>query len=195
MGQLPREKLEHKTPPGLSTEQRTERKKPAADHPPPGTGSQSRKDWKGATADLERLYLPNCKQAPLLRLLGVLDSHHLPHKGRQRSTQKTEQQRQKRRQVAVTVLAKHLSYLDLGRAQNAGPTKSEPLRATREPSLSGLDRRGACRLGPVSDGSQQSNVVPEWCKPCAWPCPAWLRHCEHMPVLFAYSIPTFPQCD
>ena len=75
------EKLEHKTPPGPSTEQRTEQKKPAADHPPPGTGSQSRKGWKGAIADPARLYLPNCKQASLLRLLGVLDSHHLPHRG------------------------------------------------------------------------------------------------------------------
>ena len=104
--------------------------KPAADHPPPGTGGQSRKDWKGAIADPERLYLPNCKQASLLRLLGVLDSHRLPHKGRQRYTQKTEQQRQKRRHVAATALAKLLSYSDLGRAQNAVPTESEPLRAT-----------------------------------------------------------------
>ena len=69
--------------------------------------------WKGAIAALERLYLPNCKQASLLRLLGVLDSHHLPHKGRQRSTQKTEQQRQKRRQVAAITLATLLSYSDL----------------------------------------------------------------------------------
>ena len=105
-------------------------KQPAADHPPPGTGSQSHKGWKGAIADPERLYLPNCKQAPLLRLLGVLDSHNLPHRGRQRSTQKAEQQRQKRRQVAVTALAKLLSYSDLGRAQNAVPTESVPLRAT-----------------------------------------------------------------
>ena len=66
----------------------------------------------------------------MLRLLGVLESHHLPHKGRQQYTQKTEQQRQKRRQVTVTVLAKHLSYSDLGRAQNAVPTESELLRAT-----------------------------------------------------------------
>ena len=71
-------------------------KKPAADHPPLGTGSQSRKDWKGAIADRERLYVPNCKQAPLLRLLGVLDSHNLPHGVGQQSTQKAEQQRQKR---------------------------------------------------------------------------------------------------
>ena len=73
-----------------------ERKKPAADHSPPGTGSQSPKDWKGAIADPERLYVPNCKQAPLLRLLGVLDSHNLPHGVRQRPAQKAEQQRQKR---------------------------------------------------------------------------------------------------
>ena len=97
---------------------------------PPGTGSQSRKGWKGAIADPEILYLPNCKQAPLLRLLGVLDSHHLPQKGRQWYTQKTEQQRQKRRQVAATALARLLSYSDLGRAQNAVPTESEPPRAT-----------------------------------------------------------------
>ena len=106
-----------------------ERKKPAADHPPTGKGSQSRKDWKGAIADPERLYLPNCKQAPLLRLLGVLDSHHLPYKGRQRSTQKAEQQRQERRQVAATALAKLLSYSDLGRAQSAVPAEYVPLRA------------------------------------------------------------------
>ena len=105
-------------------------KQPAADNPPPGTGSQSSKGWKGAIAAPERLYLQNCKQASLLRLLGVLDSYHLPHKGHQRYTQKSEQQRQKRRLAAVTALAKLLSYLDLGRAQNAVPTKSEPRRAT-----------------------------------------------------------------
>ena len=105
-----------------------EREKPAADHPLLGTGSQRGKDWKWAIADPERLYLPNCKQASLLRLLGVLDSHHLPHKGHQRSTQKTEQQRQKRGQVAAIVLAKLLSYSDPGRAQNTVPTV--PLRTT-----------------------------------------------------------------
>ena len=57
------------------------------------TGSQSPKGWKEAIAVPERLYLPNCKQASLLtRLLGVLDSHHLPDKGRQQYTQKSEQQ-------------------------------------------------------------------------------------------------------
>ena len=66
----------------------------------------------------------------MLRLLGVLDSHHLPHKGHQRYTQKTEQQRQKRRQFAETELTNFLSYLDLGRAQNTVSTESEPLRTT-----------------------------------------------------------------
>ena len=56
------------------------------------TGSQSCKGWKGPIAALERLYLPNGKQACLLRLPGVLDSHHLPDKGRQQYTQNTEPQ-------------------------------------------------------------------------------------------------------
>ena len=74
-----------------------EQKELAADHPPLVTGSQSLKGWKGAIAALERLYLPNCKQASLLRLLGVLDSHHPPDKGHQGSTQKAEQQGRERR--------------------------------------------------------------------------------------------------
>ena len=49
----------------------------------------------------------------MLRLLGVLDSHHPPEKVRQLYTQKTGQQGQERRQVAETALAKHLSYSDL----------------------------------------------------------------------------------
>ena len=65
----------------------------AADHPPPVTGSQSPKGWKGTIAALEKLYLPNCKQASLLtKTSWGLDSHHLPDKGRQRYSQKTERQ-------------------------------------------------------------------------------------------------------
>ena len=93
------------------------------------TGSQSLKGWKGAIAAQERHYLPKCKQASLLRLLGILDSHHLPDKGLQQYTQKTEKQRQKRRLVTATAFAKLLSYSDLGRTQNAVQTESEPLRA------------------------------------------------------------------
>ena len=40
---------------------------------------------------VEPEWFVHCKQASLLRLLGVLDSYHLPHKGRQRYIQKTEQ--------------------------------------------------------------------------------------------------------
>ena len=68
----------------------------AADHPPLVTGSQSHKGWKGAIAAPERLYLSNCKEASLLRLLGVLDSHHRPEKESQWYTQKIEQQGRER---------------------------------------------------------------------------------------------------
>jgi len=37
----------------------------------------------------------------------------------------------------------HLSFLDLGRAQNAGPTKSVPLRTTQVPEPEQL-RAGKC---------------------------------------------------
>ena len=91
----------------------------------------------------------------------MLDSHHLPHKGRQQSTQKAEQQRQKRRQVAVIALSKLLSYSDPGRAQNAVPTESVPLRATLALNLSSLDQGSARSLGPASDSSQLSIVELE----------------------------------
>ena len=58
----------------------------------------------------------------------------------------------------------HLSYSDLGRAQNAGPTKSVPLWSTRELNLSGLDLGSACNPGPASDSSRQSNLEPERCR-------------------------------
>ena len=57
----------------------------------------------------------------------------------------------------------HLSCSDLGRAQNAGPTKSVPLRTTVYLNLSGLDLGGAGSPGPASDGSWQSNLEPEQC--------------------------------
>ena len=76
--------------PGPCTEQRTEQRELAADHPPPVTGSQSQ---KGAIAAPERHYLQNCKQASLLtKTLGVLDGQHLPEKVHWLYTQKTEWQ-------------------------------------------------------------------------------------------------------
>ena len=71
----------------------------------------------------------------------------------------------------------HLSCPDLGRAQNAGPTKSAPLWSTKNLNLSSLDLGPACKPGPASDNSQQSNLEPEQCRRgkltrCEWGKPA-----------------------
>ena len=55
----------------------------------------------------------------------------------------------------------HLSCSDLGRTQNAGPTKSAPLRTARVPEPEQL-RPGRC-MQPALDGSRQSNLEPEQC--------------------------------
>ena len=57
----------------------------------------------------------------------------------------------------------HLSCSDLGRAQNAGPTESAPLRTTECLNLSGLDLGSAYNPGLASDSSRQSNLDPEQC--------------------------------
>ena len=58
----------------------------------------------------------------------------------------------------------HLSCSDLGRAQNAGPTKSAPLRSTQVPEPEQL-RPGKCtQPRPASDSSWQSNQEPEQCR-------------------------------
>ena len=120
----------------------------------------------------------------MLRLLGVLDSHNLPHKGRQRSTQKTEQQRQKRRQVAAIALAKLLSCSDPGRAQNAVPTESEHLRAERlRPGRCTQPRASLRRF--LSEHRRTGAV----CAPREGTGPAGLRHCVHTTVLFVCGIP------
>ena len=95
----------------------------------------------------------------------------------------------------------HLSCSDLGRAQNAGPTESGPLRTTRVPELERL-RPGRCK---------QPGAGLEWFlaeQPRAWAVwagrlhalwagagPVWLRHCEHTPVLLVCSVPPSPQRD
>ena len=58
----------------------------------------------------------------------------------------------------------HPSCSDLGRAQNAGPTKSAPLWSSREPEPERL-RPGKCmQPGPTSNRSPQSNLEPEQCR-------------------------------
>ena len=55
----------------------------------------------------------------------------------------------------------HLSCSDLGRAQNAGPTLSAPLRTTQVPEPEQL--RPGRSPGPASDDSWWSNLEPEQC--------------------------------
>ena len=92
----------------------------------------------------------------MLRLLGVLDSHHLPQKGSQRSTQKTAAEAEKA-----------TSHSDRARQtpELLGPgkgTKRSPNQiCTSEGYLSGLDWGGLCSLGPASDGSWLSIIELE----------------------------------
>ena len=126
----------------------------------------------------------------MLRLLGMLDSHHLPHKGRQWSTQKTEQQRQKRQQVAVIVLAKTPELLGPGKCTKRIPNRicasegylsSEPERL--RPGKCTQPRAGL-RWFPAEHRGARAV-----CTPREGTGPAGLRHCVHMTVLFVCSIP------
>ena len=58
----------------------------------------------------------------------------------------------------------HLSFSDLGRAQNEDLTKSAPLWTTREPEPEWLNLGSACNPGPATDSSPQSNLEPEQCR-------------------------------
>ena len=58
----------------------------------------------------------------------------------------------------------HLSCSDLGRAQNAGPTKSAPLWSTQEPEPEWLRPGNCMQPRPTSNSSWQSNLEPEQCR-------------------------------
>ena len=158
------------------------------------TGSQSLKGWKWAIAAQERHYLPKCKQASLLRLLGVLDSHNPPEKELQRYSQKTEQQ------------GKAISHSDCAHQtpELLGPGKGTKCRPnqiyTSEGFLSAQPERlrpGRCmkpRAG-LRRFPRRNYVEPKWCAPRAGASPEWVRHCKHMPVIFVCSIPPSPQHD
>ena len=77
-----------------------------------------------------------------------------------------------RRDCACQILG-HLSYLDLGRAQNSGPTKSVPLWSTRVPEPECLDLGSAYNPGLASDSSQQSNLEPKQCRQGKHTCREW----------------------
>ena len=95
----------------------------------------------------------------------------------------------------------HLSCSDLGRAQNAGPAESVPLRTTRVPEPEQL-RPGRCKQ-PMAGlrwfPTEQPRAWAAWAgrlhAPWAGADPVWLRPCEHTPVLLVCSIPPSPQCD
>ena len=78
----------------------------------------------------------------------------------------------------------HLSCLDLGRAQNAGPTKSLPLRTTRLPEPERL-RPERCMQQPTAWAVWAGRAHAPWARAG----PLWLRHCEHTPVLFVCIVP------
>ena len=97
--------------------------------------------------------------------------------------------------------AHHLSCSDLGRAQNAGPTESAPLRTTQLPESEWL-RPGKCiqpgaGLRQFPAGQPRAWAVWTGRAQAQWAGagPVWLRHCKHMPVLFVCSVPPSPQRD
>ena len=155
-----------------------------------GGGRQSR---KGATVAPERHPLPNCKQTSLLTKTSW-DSGRLTSAGRvaardqlpRRDTQHTWEHGTDTHPLlpikssggdrAVNKSQPstggdcahqepgHPSCSDLGRAQNAGPTKSAPLWSSREPEPERL-RPGKCmQRGTTSNCSLQSNLEPEQCR-------------------------------
>ena len=163
-------KAQPKTPPGLLTEQRTEQSSPPADRTillrwQAGEGSKSQ---KGAITAPERHYLPNCKQASLLTKVswdsrwstsaweGALVVHP---ENRAAGTGEVISRSARTHQTPG-----HLSCSDLGRAQNAGPTESVPLRTTCVPEPEWLRLGSAYNPGPASDSSWQSNLEPKQCR-------------------------------
>ena len=163
------------------------------------TGSQSQ---KGAIAAPERHYIPNCKQASLLTKTSW-------GSGRSTSTWEGAPVIHPENPVAgmgeaisrsdcALQTPHHLSYSDLGRAQNVGPTESAPLRTTQVPEPEQL-KPGRCmhpRAGLGRFPVEQPRTWAMWAgrvpAPWAGAGPVWLRHCEHTPVLFVSSVPPSP---
>ena len=164
------------------------------------TGSQS---LKGAIAAPERPDLQNCKQASLLTktswgsgqlsfawegALVVHPENRVAGMGHAIS-----------RSNCTGQTPRHLSCSDLGRAQNAGPTESAPLRTTWVPEPEqlrpgrGMQPRASLGWFPV----EQPRAWAVWAgrvhAPWVGAGPAWLRHCKQTPVLFVCSVPPSPQ--
>ena len=159
------------------------------------TDSQSQKGWKRGITAPERHYQSNVKQALLLRLLGVLDSHHPPEKVRKLYTRKPSR-RDGRGDKSQQPCLPNTWAARTWEGHRMQAQSSLRLWGLPEClSLSDLDLGGACSPGQALDGSGQSNLKPKLCAPRAGAGPVWLRHCEHMPVLFVCSVPPSPQCN
>ena len=164
------------------------------------TGRQSQ---KGAVAAPERHYLPNCKQASLLTKTSwgsgqspsTWEGAPVVHpENRAAGTGEAVSRSNGARQTLH-----HLSCSDLGRAQNAGPTESAPLRTTRVPEPERL-RPGRCmqpRAGLGWFPAEQPRAWAVWAGRAhvLWvgAVPVWPRHCKHRPVFLVSSVPPFPQ--
>ena len=166
------------------------------------TGSQSR---KRAIAAPERHYLPNCKQASLLtktswgsgRSPSAWEGAPVVHPENGAAGTGEVISRSDRAHQTPD----HLSCSDLGRAQNAGPTLSVPLRTTQVPEPERL-RPGRCMQPRAGLGRFPKEKPTAWAvwagrthAPWAGAGPVWLRQWEHTPVLFVCSIPSSPQRD
>ena len=95
----------------------------------------------------------------------------------------------------------HLSCSDQGWTQNAGPTKSAPLWSTRKPEPEWL-RPGKCmhtraciRQFPAEQPRVWAVQTGKAHMPWAGANPVWLKHSNHMPVIFVCSVLTSPQHD
>ena len=165
------------------------------------TGSQS---LKGAITAQERHYLPNCKQSSLLTKTSWGSGQSSAWEGalvvhpanRAAGTGEVISRSDHAHQTSH-----HPSCSKLGRAQNAGPTESTPLRTTRMPEPEQL-RPGRC-MQPKADlgwfPEEQPRAWAVWAGrvhvPWAGAGPVWLRHYEDTPVLFVCSVPRSSQGD
>ena len=165
------------------------------------TGSQSR---KGAIAAPERHYLPNCKQASLLTKTSWGSGQSSTWKGvlvvhPENWAAGTGEALSWSDHTCQT--PHHPSCLELGRAQNAGPMETVPLRTTRVPEPERLwpGRYMQPRAGLGWFPEEQPRAWAVWAGRVhalwARAGPVWLRHYEHTPVLFVCSAPPSPQRD
>ena len=126
----------------------------------------------------------------MLRLLAVLDSHHLPYGGRQRSTQKAEQQRQKRSQARGDRARQTPELLRPGKGTKRSPSRI----CASEGCLSAEPERldpGKCtrpRAGPRPFPAEHRRARAV-CAPREGTGQVGLRCGVHTTVLFVCSIP------